>query len=158
FPVGSNGVQTSRDHLVVAFDEDSLAHGLQAFLATEKTDQQVRREFFGKKLVASYEPGDTRQWRLAEARKTLGRRPAWRLAILPYAYRPFDDRRLLYDDCMVDWPRREVMRHFQSANTALCIGRAGLVAGGSWDLVFCVNRICDHNLFYRGSSVNFPLY
>jgi hypothetical protein len=25
-------------------------------------------------------------------------------------------------------------------------------------LAFCVNQLCDHNLFYRGSSINFPLY
>jgi predicted helicase len=59
---------------------------------------------------------------------------------------------------MIDWPRRGVMRHLQQPNCALCIGRAGLVASRTWDLVFCVDRVCDHNLFYRGSSINFPLY
>jgi len=59
---------------------------------------------------------------------------------------------------MIDWPRRGTMSHLQQPNYALCIGRAGLVTSGTWDLAFCVNRICDHNLFYRGSSVNFPLY
>jgi hypothetical protein len=59
---------------------------------------------------------------------------------------------------MIDWPRRGVMGHLQQPNYALCIGRAGLVTSGTWDLAFCVNRMCDHNLFYRGSCVNFPLY
>jgi len=32
------------------------------------------------------------------------------------------------------------------------------VRSGTWDLVFCTRQICDHNLFYRGSSLNLPLY
>jgi len=50
------------------------------------------------------------------------------------------------------------MRHLLEPNRALCVGRAGLVASGTWDLVFCTQQICDHNLFYRGSSLNLPLY
>jgi predicted helicase len=38
------------------------------------------------------------------------------------------------------------------------VGRAGLVASVAWDLVFCTREMCDHNLFYRGSSFNMPLY
>src|SRR5439155_10232305 len=83
---------------------------------------------------------------------------AWQGAITPYVYRPLDQRFLLYLDSMVDWPRLDVMRQLQQPNYALCVGRAGVVKSGEWDLVFCVNRLCDHNLFYRGSSVNFPLY
>jgi len=58
----------------------------------------------------------------------------------------------------VDWPRADVMRHLQQPNRALCVGRAGLVASGTWDLVYCAGNLCDHNLFYRGSSLNLPLY
>jgi predicted helicase len=67
-------------------------------------------------------------------------------------------RFLLYHDLMVDWPRADVMRHLRQPNLALCVGRAGLVTSGSWDLIFCTQQICDHNLFYRGSSLNLPLY
>ncbi len=33
-----------------------------------------------------------------------------------------------------------------------------MVIQGEWNLIFCADRPCDHNLFYRGSSLNFPLY
>lgn len=158
FRVSSTGIQTSRDCLVVAFDEPTLKNRLRTFLARDKTDQEVRREFFGDKSVGHYPPGDTREWRLGEARHALRRQRSWRGAITSYVYRPFDQRSLLYLDSMVDWPRREVMHHLQHPNYALRIGRAGLVADGTWDLVFCVGQMCDHNLFYRGSSLNFPLY
>ena len=50
------------------------------------------------------------------------------------------------------------MRHLMEGNKALCVGRAGLVTIGEWDLVFCTGEVCDHNIFYRGSSFNMPLY
>jgi predicted helicase len=158
FPVGSNGVQTSRDRLVVAFCEADLRQRVECFLRPAKTEQAIRREFFATKAAGRYPPGDTREWRLSEARRVLRQNRSWRRAITIYSYRPFDERCVLYLDAMIDWPRRSVMRHLQRPNYALCVGRAGLVASRSWDLVFCVDQICDHNLFYRGSSINFPLY
>lgn len=158
FPVGSNGVQTSRDALVVAFDRKSLVDRIEAFLDEHKSDAEVRRAFFGEKEVGDYPPGDTREWKLSEARVKLRGSHRWRASIIRVLYRPFDERALLYLPFMVDWPREKVMEQLNRPNHALCIGRAGLVASGSWDLVFCTTAICDHNLFYRGSSVNFPLY
>jgi len=158
FPVGSNGVQTSRDGLVVDCDRQTLLNRIREFLNPKLSDTEVRDRFFGAKSVGDYLPGDTRQWKLDEARTALRKISQWPRAIIPYLYRPFDLRFLLYHDIMVDWPRAEVMRHLQQPNLALCIGRAGLVRTGMWDLVFCTDRICDHNLFYRGSSLNCPLY
>jgi predicted helicase len=50
------------------------------------------------------------------------------------------------------------MQHLQRPNRLLCVGRAGLVASGEWNLAFCADHFCDHNIFCRGSSMNFPLY
>ena len=158
FPVGSNGVQTSRDRLVVDFQEGVLLDRIEQFLAPGLSDAEVRARFFAAKSVGDYAPGDTRGWKLGEARQALRQDQQWRRAVERCQYRPFDARWLLYHGAMVDWPRTGVMRHLLQSNRALCVGRAGLVASGAWDLVFCSRQICDHNLFYRGSSVNFPLY
>lgn len=158
FGLGSNGVQTSRDGLVVACNQTELAKRIEAFADPDRSEAEVRAEFFGAKSVAAYPPGDTREWKLTEARAALQAGRQWRSALSDYLYRPFDRRALLYLDSMVDWPRREAMHHLQRANRALCVGRAGLVTSGPWDLVFCADQVCDHNLFYRGSSLNFPLY
>jgi len=170
FPVGSNGVQTSRDDLVVAFDRPSLAERMRDFADSATSTEELRAKFFRGKRVGNYPPGDTRQWSLADARQTLRQLPGWAEAITPYLYRPFDERQILYLDFMLDWPRGQVMchlihrprldvmRHMHEPNLALAVGRAGLVTSGSWDLVFCTAQICDHNLFYRGSSLNCPLY
>jgi predicted helicase len=158
FPVSSSGIQTSRDSLVTAFDDEILRRRLDCFLDTSKPEQEIRDEFFGDRSAGAYPPGDTRQWKLAQARKSLRHHRSWPRTMITYLYRPFDPRSLLYLDFMVDWPRWEVMRHLQQHNYALCIGRAGVVTSGTWNLVFCVNQMCDHNLFYRGGSLNFPLY
>jgi len=158
FPVGSNGVQTSRDHLVVDVDGEVLVKRIEGFLDPDRSDAEVRARFFGAKSVRDYLPGDTRGWKVGEARAALPKVCSWRQAVARYLYRPCDTRFLLYHASMVDWPRTDVMRHLLEPNRALCVGRAGLVTSGTWDLVFCTRQICDHNLFYRGSSLNLPLY
>jgi predicted helicase len=158
FSIGSNGVQTSRDNLVVAFDAHSLETRLKKLLDENTTDAELRTEFFGEKSVADYKPGDTREWTLPQARIALEKDKGWKKGIVPYLYRPLDLRFLFYRDYMVDWPRRDVMENLEQPNMVLCVGRAGLVASGEWNLAFAARQVCDHNLFYRGSSLNLPLY
>jgi len=158
FRVGSNGVQTSRDSLVVALDHLVLKKRIKRFIDIKVSDDEIRNEFFPKKGNTKYQAGDTRGWKLRDARTALQTEHTWGNDIIGYAYRPFDERFMLYNAAMIDWPREDVMHHIQRDNIALCTGRAGLVASTEWDLVFCVKEICDHNLFYRGSSFNMPLY
>jgi len=158
FRVGSNGVQTSRDSLVVAFDHSGLKKTIKRFMDENLSDNEIRNEFFSKRGNTKYQAGDTRGWKLRDARTALQKEHTWANDIIGYKYRPFDERFMLYNFAMIDWPREDVMHHIQRDNIALCTGRAGLVASTEWDLVFCVKEICDHNLFYRGSSFNMPLY
>ncbi|HEX42935.1 MAG TPA: DNA methyltransferase [Phycisphaerales bacterium] len=156
--VGSNGVQTSRDELVVAFTPEELRTRLGMFLDKRQSDDEIRSRFFSGKGGMKYLPGDTRGWSLAEARSTIRENRKWPQRIARYAYRPFDDRVILYMSEVIDWPRPQVMQHFGRRNRGLCVGRAGLVQADEWDLVYCMQIMCDHNLFRRGSSMNMPLY
>ena len=158
FPVGSNGVQSSRDLIVVGFNKISLVKRIKDFSDYNKSDNEIRNQFFARKTSEKYAQGDTREWRLNEARIRLQHDSNWRKNIKPYLYRPFDERVILYIDTMIDWPREDVMKHLERPNYTLSVGRAGLVQSGEWDLLYCVKNICDHNLFYRGSSMNLPLY
>lgn len=158
FVLGSNGVQTSRDSLVVAFDRRNLVTRIKSFADPKKTTEDVRPEFFEGPPLKGHLLGDTEVWSVAEARSSLQKDNAWEKAIRPYLYRPFDERAVLYLDSVVHRTRRAVMGQFEKRNIGLCIGRAGLVTAGPWDLLFCTKSICDHNLFYRGSSLNLPLH
>ncbi|MDQ7842101.1 MAG: type ISP restriction/modification enzyme, partial [bacterium] len=97
-------------------------------------------------------------WKLAGARAALAKEKNWQRFVQPYLYRPFDQVWLFAMKPFVHRLRLKVMQHLQRPNIAMCVGRAGLVTSGPWDLVFCTKYMCDHNIFYRGSSTNFPLY
>ncbi len=153
-PVGSNGVQTSRDHIVVGFRETELRDRITHFADTRLSDDEVRTIFFPGKSGDKYKPGDTRGWTLSDARAALQKDSNWQKEVIPYTYRPFDRRVVLYSPIMVDWPRADVMRHARKKNRLLCVGRAGLVAATNWDLVYCTSDVCDHNLFCSRSRLS----
>jgi hypothetical protein len=123
FEIYGLGFQSSRDDLVVSFNQAELQQKLQRFLDPSRSDTEVRDEFFPGKKVADYLPGDTRQWSLEKARRALNEDPNWAQAIRPTLYRPFDVRQVLYDARMVDWPRPEVLGHMLRPNLALLVNR-----------------------------------
>ena len=159
-PEYSSGVKTHRDALVIAFTEAELRRRIERFLDPAKSDDEARREFFkdtGK--ARRYPLGDTRDWKLSEARQSL-RGVDWKADILPIDYRPFDQRFILYRDEIVELRRHDVMRHTLGRdNLVLTTGRQGQVVGAmQWNLVFVQNRVTDVNIFYRGGGCVFPLY
>lgn len=149
FSLGSNGVQTSRDSLVLAASRKDLTDRFNWIRSNQVTDAEICK-------VCGVE--DKSFWSLAKSRKVLKGDQEWASRIIEYTYRPLDNCWLYASPNFVHRLRREVMQHMEHANLALCVGRAGLVVGGEWNLVFATKTICDHNLFYRGSSLNLPLY
>ncbi len=149
FPVGSNGVQTSRDKLVVSKDHAELVQRFEWIRNVNTEGADVKRKLAVEDRVF---------WKLAVAREELRKDRKWKNQLQRYLYRPFDQQWLFASASFVHRLRWDVMRHLEQPNIAICIGRAGLVTHGSWNLVFCARNILDHNLFYRGSSLNCPLY
>jgi len=147
--VGSNGVQSSRDQLVVGMSANEI-RGRFAGIRDERADEGVLREELSVE--------DRSFWTFGEARRQLQRDEAWEEKIQMYLYRPFDRKWLFASKSFVHRLRYDVMRHLTRTNRGLCVGRAGLASSGMWDLVFCSGEACDHNLFYRGSSFNMPMY
>ncbi|MEO7932760.1 MAG: type ISP restriction/modification enzyme, partial [Chthoniobacterales bacterium] len=149
------GFQSSRDHLVVAFDKAELEKRLEWFLAKERSDTEVRNELFPGKVVADYAAGDTRQWSLSNARRVLRADPDWRRRIRKCLYRPFDSRVILYDKRMVDWPRPEVLGHMLRPNLCLITNRQSKEDFAA----LCTADIPERKIaaVYDASS-SFPLY
>jgi len=160
FDSGSNGIQTSRDHVVYGFRQDECRSVIEDFRLPETSlsTNDLRDKYWPGKRVANYAPGDTRGWRVQEARKELRQDTEWEAKFRHALYRPFDFRTLFYADYMIDWPRTEVMRQMLRSNLSLCVGRAGSAADNqSWNIVFVANALVDMNLFYRGGNVSYPL-
>jgi len=151
FPVSSTGVKTHRDHFVIDFDKEALKRRIRTFLDLSLPDDVVREAFKLK---------DNRDWKMSEKRKLIAQDKDWGRKIVRCMYRPFDVRWLFYHSDAIDFGREEVMRNMLQANLCLCTGRAGQVVGeeAPWNLVHCADAVQDHNMFYRGGVVSFPLY
>lgn len=153
FRVGSVGLFTARDGLTIKWRPADVWSTVLHF---SKIDSESARK--------TYDLGkDVRDWKVELAQRDLKETGPARRRIVPILYRPFDTRYTYYTGksrgfhCM---PRQQIMRHMMRPNLALCVGRAGHVVGQEvpWNLAFCSGSIIDLNLFYRGGSMNFPLY
>ena len=147
------GLFTARNRLTIHWSEEGVWNAVVPFSGM---DPELARD--GWQLGK-----DARDWKVTMAQKDLIDSGPTREKIVPILYRPSDVRHTYYTGrsrgfiCM---PRPEVMRHMLAGeNVALCIGRQGHVVGASeWNLVYCSQWIEDLNLFYRGGSMNFPLF
>ncbi|MCX6086031.1 MAG: N-6 DNA methylase [Caldiserica bacterium] len=150
FSEKSTGIKTHRDGLVVGFTREELTARARQLCSPELSDEDVKQALRLK---------NTHDWSLRTARHGCDLNRLAR-SIAPVSYRPFDSRWIMYDDVLIDRPRREIMQHMLKPNVALCVGRAGQVVGNAapWNVCWCSDSIEDFNLFYRGGNVNLPLY
>ena len=111
FPINSTGILTARDHFVIDFDEISLDKRISKFVSLTTDDESIRQEYFAGKGSEKYPNGDTRGWKLGDARRSLAKQN-WRNFLKNVHYRPFDSRCILFCKEMIDWPRSELMNHF----------------------------------------------
>lgn len=158
-PENVTGIVTARDKLVIAFSKQELEARISRFADPARTDAEIRHEFFGKKKVAKYAPGDSRGWKVPEARKAL-QECDWRAAIRPLAYRPFDKRAVIYRPDMVDWGRFEHMRHMLAGpNIGLLTSKAHRDDAFS-HATLCedVSEVIGLSPRTASNSINFPLY
>ncbi len=122
-PIHGLDFQSSRDH-VVGFTEAELKSRIELFADETRSDDDTRMRFFpGRRRSRKYPRGDTRQWSLPTAREYLRENEHWRDSTRRCLYRPFDNRYILYDSHMVDWPRPAVMGHMLSENLCLVANR-----------------------------------
>lgn len=115
WPINVTGVVSARDSLIVDFSSAELLAKIERFRNPNRTDQEIRSEFFGTRSGGKYAPGDTRGWKLSTARKTLINRQLDD-DITKISYRPLDVRPIYYRSDMVDWDRRPVVYHFMNKN------------------------------------------
>ncbi|MBI1402288.1 MAG: DNA methyltransferase [Porphyrobacter sp.] len=104
------GIVTARDGLVIGQTKEELRERITKFADPNLSDGEVRSLFFGNTKGGKYPPGDTRGWKLPEARKSL-QASRWQDDLKSIDYRPFDQRAILSRPDMVDWGRVEFMQN-----------------------------------------------
>jgi predicted helicase len=121
FPTNVTGIVTARDSVVLDFDKNDLLSRINKFTDSNYTDAETRAWLFPNKKDGKYLAGDSRGWKLAEARIEIASNQHQNL-IKKFTYRPFENRYIYYSPYMVDWGREEYMHHLLSGeNTALIL-------------------------------------
>jgi hypothetical protein len=117
FPLGSlmktnvSGIVTARDGLAIAMSRQELIERMLIFADAAQSDAEIRSRFFPGKKDGKYLAGDSRGWKLANARRAL-QASDWQSDVKSIAYRPFDKRAVIYRPDMVDWGRERYMRNY----------------------------------------------
>ena len=111
-PLNTTAPVTARDHFVVGFTAEELS----ARMANESRDlsipdDEIRQRYFHRTRSARYQSGDTRGWKLCQARRIVAADDRLGSKIIRCLYRPFDWRYVFWHPAMIDWPRNEVTRH-----------------------------------------------
>ena len=123
-PENVTGIVTAKDKLVIDYDRAQLTEKINRFVDTSKDDLQVRAEFFPNKKAGKYPSGDSRGWKLPEARVAL-KKTEWEDDIKKIVYRPFDTRAIIYREDMVDWGRFTFMRHMLAGENVGLVFKRG---------------------------------
>jgi predicted helicase len=142
-----NGFMTGRDSFIIGFTRSEIEARIKDFFNLHISDADIRNR---------YGINDYRAFKIAETRRELKYQPS---RIVQVSYRPFDHRWTYFQRPIIQEWQSSVHAHmFGRKNRALCIGRAGNVLGGTWDICFCTKMVTDLNQFYRGGNVSLPIY
>lgn len=159
FPQSVTGIVTARDDFVIDFDAKPLLERIAALRDQHQSDSDIRIKYFGERRSGKYPPGDSRGWKLPEARKRVLNDADWRKRIVNILYRPLDVRKIYYAPWIVDWPRPDMMHHMLAGkNIGLCASRS-VEIGRGWEHVFCsAQMIQHHTVSLKEVNYLFPLY
>ncbi len=159
FAQNVTGIVTARDGFAIDYSDKPLLERIGTLRDSQRTDTEIRDTFFAGKKSGKYLPGDSRGWKLPEARKTVQNDADWQNRTEDILYRPFDTRRIYYASWIIDWPRNDLMPTMQAGeNMGLCAARS-IEIGRGWEHVFCTRwMIQHHTVSLKEVNYVFPLY
>jgi len=150
FAVNSVGIVTSRDNLVIDFEERNLRQRIETLKGKGLTDDLVK---------ATYDIKENPRWKISKAREEIRKIEDLDKYIVKCLYRPFDVRYLFYHDAVIERSRKDVMRHMMKENLGLLTSRQ---AQGGFRHALVTDQIADLNSTGTagkyGSGYLFPLY
>lgn len=159
-PVNSTVPVTARDHFVVARTREELLQRIDDLGNRSISDNELRARYFQRTRSQRYEPGDTRSWKLSEARRIVREAGDPQQFIRRCLYRPFVWRYVFWHPAMIDWPRPEVTRHLEPGNLAL-LARRQSIAGRECNFFWVTDCLPLDGVIRsdnRGSESFFPLW
>lgn len=151
FKLSCVGIATSRDAFVVDFSTEELLKRLKDFI---KPASQVEY------LKEKYSLKENSKFKINKSKEKLSRLKNEELEklICDYHYRAFDIRKLIYEDSLLERPRKEVMVNLQDKNIAIITNRQ--VKTDYYSHAFATQFINDLHILETAfaNPYTFPLY
>jgi hypothetical protein len=119
----ASAVVTARDGLVIGIEPKEVLERIGALRDRERSDVDLRTTLLARSRGQKYARGDTRSWKLADARRMLRHDREWETYVRRCSYRPLDDRWIYWHPGMIDWPREAVSRLMRAGNNPGLIAR-----------------------------------
>lgn len=153
---------TARDHFVVAFTRGELEDRIAEFRDLSISEEAIRQKYFQNTRSTKYPPGDTRSFKLGEARKRVAADPAWKSNIRLCEYRVFDRRYVFWSSDLVDWPRNNLVQWIDSVSDNLTlIARRQSPEVDEYSYFWLSDQLPIDGILRsdnRGNETCFPLY
>ena len=130
FPKYVSAPVTARDHFVIAFTKKEILERIEKFRSSTMSDNEIREFYFeGRTRSSKYLSGDSRGWKIPEARKACKEDKDWQNRIIKCAYRAFDERYVYWAEWMVDWSRPELTKEVVGIENICFITRRQMLPG-----------------------------
>lgn len=160
-PVSTTAPVTARDHFVVDIDREALASRLRAFADLSKSDDEIRAAWFQRTRSPRYPTGDTRGWKLGEAREQFASDAYRWNCIRRVLYRPFDERWIAWHYALIDWPRSQVVKHILDRQNIVFITRRQGLPDQPYTFFWATDQLTLDGILRsdnKGSESLFPLW
>lgn len=159
FPKNTTGIVTARDSVVIDMDREALLQRIQTFTNSDMGESELREFLFPGKKDGKYKAGDTRGWKLMEARRKIQDLEHTE-QIKPIAYRPFDTRFCYYHPDMVDWGRFELMSNLYRGENINFVAMRQATDDSNYNHVVLTSDVVDNRFMYsgKGITIQMPLY
>lgn len=147
FKIHTSGVKTHRDDFVISYSIDELDKKIRKYI--DSSDSEIKHLF---------SLSETNHFTFSKSKKELSLNYN-RDSIYSYSFRPFDFRKIIYLESLIDRSRRDVMKNLFKTNIALLIPKQAITEKFGF---FVTDKITDIN--YTGSAgqygagLVFPLY
>ena len=151
---------TARDAFAVAVTKEELSERLDVFCDSSIPDEVVRERFFQRTRSARYRRGDSRGWKLSQARRQYARMRS-EDDLRSCLYRPLDRRFVCWSPRLVDWPRPELTGHLPDDECLSLVVRRRMPPGEPCCYFYVVNGLALDGVIRsdnRGSESLAPLY
>lgn len=152
------GIVTARDSVVIDGSREELLSRIRKFTDLQYSDDEIRHWLFPNKKDGKYKAGDSRGWKLAEARHKI-RNNNHADYIQRISYRPFDNRYIYYSPDMVDWGRENIMQNFVGHDNIGLVSNRRVESARDFADVFLTDNITDaRRVSLKETNYVFPLY